>query len=301
MIEARAFAKLALSLRVGSPTDAGLHPVAGRFQSIEWHDDLSLDTAEQDLIASSAGEEVIDAMANLAWRAATAVRDRAVVQPPLALRLDKDLPVAAGVGGGSADAAAALGLAGALLGVDRSELDAIAPSLGSDVPFCLAGGTAWVSGVGERVEPLAASSGYALALVVPPFEVSTAAVYRRWDDLDGPKGEPLVASAVPPGLRDEVIVNDLYAAAVGVAPGIDDWRAELEARWGRPVALAGSGPTLFSFFVDRSEADSAVASIPPGARATKAAIPVDYGWLLRFPDADQLVDSKGRGHRSDGW
>ena len=301
MISAQAFAKLTLSLRVGSRAATGLHSIEGRFQSIDWRDSLSLDTAEEDTVASSAGREVIDGMENLAWRAVVAVRERGISQPPLNLCLDKELPVAAGVGGGSADAAAALGLAAALLGVDRVEIDAIAPTLGSDVPFCLEGGAAWVRGVGERIEVMPRSDGFAVALVVPPVEVATAAVYAAWDHLGAPRGVPLAAPSVPPALRGDGVVNDLYAAAVAVAPEIADWRGELEQRWGRPVALAGSGPTLFGFFVDHDEAEAAERSVPTGARAAAAARPVDYGWLLRSDGSDRVTDSKGRVHPHDVW
>lgn len=296
MFEARAFAKLSLSLQVSDPDRSGLHPIRGRFQSVDWADRLGLTTAEADAAATSLGGAIIDGMENLAWRAVGAVRDIAVTRPPLALSLDKDVPVAAGLGGGSADAAAALAMAGALLGVDRSDLADLAPGLGSDVAFCLVGGTANVGGFGELVESIPQSNGYAVALVVPPIEVPTAAVYRRWDQLGGPSGRALDPHAVPPSLRSQVIVNDLYAAAVAVAPEIDEWRAELQHRWGRPVALAGSGPTLFSFFVDRGEAAAATNAVPAGARGARAVEPIDYGWVVRATESGHTTDSKGRAH-----
>jgi 4-diphosphocytidyl-2-C-methyl-D-erythritol kinase len=301
VIEGRAFAKLTLSLRVAAPVASGLHPVSGRFQSLDWYDALTLDTAEEDRVASSSGAAVIDDTDNLAWRAAVSVRDRAVAQPPLSLVLDKELPVAAGVGGGSADAAAALGMTGALLGVDRADLDDLAPGLGSDVPFCLVGGSGWVGGTGERVDRLPALTGFAIGLVVPPIEVPTPAVYRRWDALGAPSGSPIDPTSIPPPLRDEPIANDLLPAAVAEVAEIGDWRHELERRWGRPVALAGSGPTLFAFFVDRDEAASAIGDIPSGVRAAREAVPVDHGWLLRHPGSGRIVDSRGRSLRADAW
>jgi 4-diphosphocytidyl-2-C-methyl-D-erythritol kinase len=294
MIEARAFAKVTLSLRVSAPLESGLHPVDGRFQSIGWSDRLSLALGEADAASTSDGGAIIDDMDNLAWAAVAAVRNSAVTQPPLTLTLDKTVPVAAGLGGGSADAAAALAMAGALLGVDRSALTAIAPMLGSDVPFCFAGGSARVGGVGEQVDGIAAFSGFALGLVVPPIEVSTPSVYRRWDELDGPAGSTLPAAAVPPAIRDEPVVNDLTSAAIALVPEIAEWRSELEHRWSRPVVLAGSGPTLFAFFVDHDEAEAAVGAIPAGARDACAASPVDFGWTLRVGDDGRVVDSKGR-------
>jgi len=301
MIAGRAFAKINLSLRVAAPGASGLHPLEGWFQSIDWFDRLTIATAEEDSVTSSRGAEVIDGEGNLAWRAVVAVREAGVTQPPIALVLDKEIPVAAGLGGGSADAAAALGLAGALLGVDRADLDAIAPSLGSDVPFCLTGGGARVGGEGEQVDPIPFHGGYSLGLVTPPIEVPTAMVYRQWDLMGGPSGSPLPPAAVPPGLRDEPIVNDLSDAAIAAAPEIAEWRSEIASRWGRPVSLAGSGPTLFSFFLDRDEAAAALGVVPTGARATQAASPVDYGWLRRAEGSDRVIDSKGRVLLESPW
>ncbi len=138
-----------------------------------------------------------------------------------------------------------------------------------------------MAGRGEQVTPLPAVLGYALAVVVPPVELSTGQVYRAWDDLGGPTAAPLPVGALPPGLRGHApLGNDLYPAAVAVAPLVAEWRHELEARWGRPVAMTGSGPTLFGFFVDLDEAAAAVAGIPPGARAANAVVPVAEGWSV---------------------
>ena len=132
------------------------------------------------------------------------------------------------------------------------------------MPFCVTGGTALVTGRGEVVTPIPAVLGYALAVVVPPVELSTPAVFRTWDDLGGDTGPALPESAAPPLLREHgPLRNDLYAAAVALAPAVDEWRVELEARWARPVALSGSGPALFAFFVDLDEAQGAVGDVPP--------------------------------------
>ena len=118
------------------------------------------------------------------------------------------------------------------------------------------------------------------------------ATKRRWaafrkgkDKTTANRGQPPKAATsgrnLPPTLRDHgELANDLYAAAVAVAPEIDEWRAELSVRWGRPVMLTGSGPTLFAYFVDSEEAADALGNIPLGARATKAANPTDRGWAI---------------------
>ena len=138
------------------------------------------------------------------------------------VRLEKRIPVGAGLGGGSADAAAVLRWA------DCADLD-VALSLGADVPFCLVGGRARVTGVGDVVETLPFESRL-FTLLTPPVAVSTAAVYARWDELGGPTGEN---------------GNDLEPAALAVEPRLALWRDELGNATGLMPRLAGSGSTWF--------------------------------------------------------
>ena len=280
-MEALAYAKINLSLQVRAVDVGRLHPIRGLFQSVDWSDRLRLAHADEDSVAGPRGGEVIDGVANLAWRAVTAVRAHVGDASPLSLILRKSIPVAAGLGGGSADAAAGLALAGRILGSDTEALTGLASTLGSDVPFCLVGGKAVVGGSGERVDRLEGGDTYGLALVVPPVELSTAAVYRSWDQLEGPTGLFVEGRDLPPSLRDYgPLSNDLYPAAVDTDPAVEEWRAELAALWDRVVLMTGSGPTLFAFFLDREEADAALAVVPVGARATMASVPIDFGWKI---------------------
>lgn len=280
-MRALAHAKVNLGLRVGRVRNDGFHPLQSIFQSISWSDRLELETSDDDGITGWGGEDVPDGDDNLAWRAVTAVRRAVGSDVAVRLRLEKRIPVAAGLGGGSADAAAALHLAGRVLGADPSHLAALAPELGSDVPFCMRGGTAMVTGRGEIVAPLPALVGFGVALVVPPIELATSQVYHTWDAIGEPTGPEVRGPSLPPVLRDHApLVNDLYRAAAAVAPELDDWRSELEAAWGRPVMMTGSGPTLFAFFVDGEEASAALGAAPPGARATHAAEPLRTGWEI---------------------
>ena len=280
-MRARAYAKVNLSLRVELSREGGLHPIVGMFQSIDWHDVLILSDSDEDELLGHHGQEVVDGWDNLAWKAISAARDHSGTATRVRLELHKRIPVAAGLGGGSADAAAALGLGGKRFGLVPHDLQALAPALGSDVPFCFLGGRAVVRGLGDEVAQLAPAGGYGLAIVVPPVELATAAIYRSWDRLDGPTGPELAGTGLPPSLRDDgPFTNDLYSAAVDVAPAVDDWRSELSTRWARPVLLTGSGPALFAYFVDAEEAASALDEIPVGARAASAATPVDVGWEI---------------------
>jgi 4-diphosphocytidyl-2-C-methyl-D-erythritol kinase len=277
-VRAEAFAKLNLALAVGRRDESGYHPLRSLMQNVDWADELEIESADQD--AFTATGAVPDDHSNLAWQAVDAIRRAVGSTAPMALRLGKEIPAAAGLGGGSADAAAALGLMGRHLGVDAGVLAELALQLGSDVPFCLTGGLAQIAGRGEVVDPVADDiSGFAFGIVVPPFELSTAAVYAAWDALDGPEGPSVDGADLPPPLRSMgPFRNDLYGAAVELEAGLEEWREEISERWGRPVMLSGSGPALFGYFIDVNEAESAVRAVPTGARATRAALPTLWGW-----------------------
>jgi 4-diphosphocytidyl-2-C-methyl-D-erythritol kinase len=149
-------------------------------------------------------------------------RALALVGRTALVHVHKHIPAGAGLGGGSADAAAILRWAGV------SDLS-MAASLGADVPFCLVGGRARVQGIGEQVTPLPFEPR-SFTLLTPRLHCSTAAVYAAWDDLGGPTG--------PHG-------NDLEPAALQVQPKLARWRDELAAATGAVPRLAGSGSTWF--------------------------------------------------------
>ncbi len=275
-LAAEAFAKVNLGLVVSGLGSDGFHPLISLAQSISWSDGLTLAGSEDDAFSAEGMEGSDD---NLAWRALQAVRSEAGSRRSVAMSLDKRIAVAAGLGGGSADAAAALGLAAHLYGLPVDRLPALGLELGADIPFCLTGGLAVLEGRGERVTQQPMVGGYALGIVVPGFELSTPDVYRRWDQLGEPAGAALPQSALPPGLREyDPLRNDLQPAAEALVPELADWRSELAGRWGRPVAMSGSGPALFGFFLDEDEARDAIADCPAGARAVQAAVPVSQGW-----------------------
>jgi 4-diphosphocytidyl-2-C-methyl-D-erythritol kinase len=275
-----AFAKVNLSLRLRPRDGTGRHPLHSLVQSIDWADGLVLDGAAADAFTVRGLPAPADE-SNLAWRALEAARASAGARrAPVALTLDKHIPLAAGLGGGSADAAGTLVLAAERFGLTPEQRGVLAPGLGADVPFCLVGGTAWMEGYGERLAPLPLLGGFWMAVVVPPFEVSTAAAYGRWDDLGGPAGPEPHSRDLPPGLRaGEPLANDLAPAAESLAPELGDWRADLRRLWGRDVLMSGSGPALFAFFASAEEAAQAAAAVS-GARGARACGPVPQGWQV---------------------
>jgi 4-diphosphocytidyl-2-C-methyl-D-erythritol kinase len=212
-------AKLTLSLRVTGLRPDGYHLIDAEMVSLDLADRLDLFPGDGLVVEGEAGTSVPPGPDNLVSRALRAAGRRAAV------RLHKRIPAGAGLGGGSADAAAVLRWAG-LVDVN------VAVGLGADVPFCLFGGRARVTGIGEALSPLpfAEVDGQPFTLLAPPVEVSTAAVYQEWDRLGGPAGER---------------GNDLEPAALAVEPGLAAWRDRLGDATGLTPRLAGSGGTWF--------------------------------------------------------
>jgi 4-diphosphocytidyl-2-C-methyl-D-erythritol kinase len=208
-------AKLTRSLRITGVRPDGLHTIDAEMVALDLADELAFEPGDG-LVLEGAGADVPVGDDNLVRRALRAVERTALVT------VRKRIPSGAGLGGGSADAAAVL------RGAACTDVE-VAVGLGADVPFCLVGGRARVSGVGEVVEPLAPLSR-PFTLLTPPVHCATADVYRAWDELGGP-------TAAGP--------NDLEPAALVVAPELARWRDELRERTGQVPVLAGSGSTWF--------------------------------------------------------
>lgn len=281
LVHAQAPAKVNLSLAVRSPDASGLHPLRSLVQTFDWCDELNVALADEDTLEMG-DAQLPEGGDNLIWQAVEAVRRRSRDRRPFSIELTKRIPVAAGLAGGSADAAAALLAAGRLLGLPPTTAADLAPSIGGDVLFSLQGGFAWMEGHGEQLTALTpVPDDYALAVVVPPIWLTTATVYRRWDEMGGPAGDPIGERHLPPSLRPFApLVNDLYPAALELQPDLGDWRAELADRWDRPVMLSGSGPSLFGYFADFDEAGEAVTAAPREARSSCAVRPIGDGARL---------------------
>jgi 4-diphosphocytidyl-2-C-methyl-D-erythritol kinase len=277
-MRALAYAKINLALAVFPAAADGMHPLRGIFQSIALADTVDISMEREDSVSVSNDEAPADGT-NLAWQAFEAARRSARVNQAAALSITKRIPAGAGLGGGSADAAAALGLTADRFGLGEDEVIDIASGLGSDVPFALRGGTSLVEGRGERLSPMEPLHTFAVAVVVPPFSLATADVYRRWDALDSPEGPAIADEDLPPQLRAGLpIRNDLYPAAVSLDPRLAEWHAELESQWSTAVAMTGSGSALFSFFSSLDEADDAAAAL---SLPTRLSVGVDLsrtGW-----------------------
>lgn len=277
-MKAAAYAKVNIALAVYPRSADGFHPLRGIFQSVSLADTVTVEHTDSDSVTIAGGEAPADE-SNLAWKAVAATRRLARLSSPVGLEIVKRIPSGAGLGGGSADAAAVLGLLGEEFGLSDEEVTDLAESLGADVPFSLVGGTKIVEGRGERLVETEPLSDFALAIVVPPFSLSTPDVFDEWDRLGGPIADEMNSRHLPPSLRGALpIRNDLFPAAVSLDPRMGEWRDELASLWGISVAMTGSGSALFSFFGTRDEAESAIASVSYPTRAAEAVEPVIVGW-----------------------
>jgi 4-diphosphocytidyl-2-C-methyl-D-erythritol kinase len=261
----RAPAKLNLSLHVVGRRPDGYHLLDSLVAFADVADEIAVAPADALSLeiagpfgAALEGEKE----QNLVWRAATLLAQRIGRAPGAAITLTKNLPVASGIGGGSSDAAAALRALAALWGA-RLEAEALATigvALGADVPVCLAGRTAWLGGIGERIEAAPTLPPVAVVLANPGVALPTAAVFKR---RAGPFSQAARFTDAPRSAMELVerlapTRNDLTAAAIVLVPAIGTALAALAAARGALLArMSGSGATCFALFARDDHAAAA--------------------------------------------
>jgi 4-diphosphocytidyl-2-C-methyl-D-erythritol kinase len=259
----RAPAKLNLCLFVGPRREDGLHEIRSLFEPLELADELRIAAADADEVICE-GIEAPDLTAT----ALAALREHGWDGPPLRIEVTKRVPVAAGLGGGSADAAAVLRLA---MG-EVEGLRSIAAGIGADVPSQLQPRPCLVAGAGEVIEPAPPPGEHAVVLIPQPEGLATAAVYAEADRLGSPRGESEL-EAIRRQLRDAVdtggspldyrehLVNDLQGAAISLRPEIDDALRALEGAGAAHAMVTGSGPTTFGLYPTAEEAAAGAAEL----------------------------------------
>jgi 4-diphosphocytidyl-2-C-methyl-D-erythritol kinase len=299
-------AKLNLTLAVVGRRDDGYHALHSVMVPLGLADRLSVARAAGATVGDSLHATGFDpgpAADNLVLRAIaatrTAVARARIDAPPLAARLEKQIPVAAGLAGGSSDTAATIDAAleawGAAGELHDEERVSLAASLGSDVPFFLVGGAALVEGRGERVTRLHGITHHAgqparagVLLVTPPIPAHTAAVFKAWSD--GAMGDPGTvrrtsehfASEFGSGLSVQALLeragvlasaNDLWPAAAQVVPGLVPFRRALTRLIHRPIGLSGSGPTLWALYPSPEEAAASGRVVEEAVAAGELPVP----------------------------
>jgi 4-diphosphocytidyl-2-C-methyl-D-erythritol kinase len=256
-------AKLNLCLYLGPRRDDGLHELCSLFEPLALADVIAVSEAGEDEVVCPGVEGE-----NLAARALAALREHGWTRPPLRIEIEKRTPVAAGLGGGSADAAAVLRLAAG----EVADLEEIALELGADVPSQLVPALSLVQGAGERIERLPRPAPHAVLLLPDGGGLGTAEVFAEADRLGlGRSAEELDALAerlraaagagASPLSYPELLVNDLEPAALSLRPAIGDALESLRAAGASPALMTGSGPTAFGVFEDLASARAAAAEL----------------------------------------
>lgn len=249
-----AHAKINLLLDVVGKRPDGFHELRTIFQSLSLYDTLSFsDNRDGTITLACNNPDLPTGDDNLAWRAAVRLRERYRITEGVHIMLEKRIPVAAGLGGGSSDAAAVLRGLARFWGLtpDPAALQALAAELGSDVPFCLTGGTALGTGRGERVQPLPPCPAFHVVLANPGFPVSTAQVYQSLSpgisserpDVDGMIAAIQCGSAEGVGQR---LANILEQSTFALYPAVSRLKEKMQQS--APALMCGSGATVFALF-----------------------------------------------------
>ena len=269
-------AKLNLCLFVGPKREDGLHEIRSLFEPLELADELKLAEADSD-------EVIIEGVEgrDLTAKALAALRTNGWQGPPLRIEVTKRVPVAAGLGGGSADAAAVLRLA-------RGEVEglrSIAAEIGADVPSQLQPRACLVAGAGEVIEPVPPPAEHGVVLIPQADGLATAAVYTEADRMGTPRGDSEL-EAIRRQLRDAVdqggspldyrehLVNDLQPAAISLRPEIENALTALEGAGAAHAMVTGSGPTAFGLYPTVDAAVAAAAALREGFPAAIATAPL---------------------------
>jgi 4-diphosphocytidyl-2-C-methyl-D-erythritol kinase len=271
-VTVRVPAKVNVQLAVGGARPDGFHDLANVFLAVGLHDEVTVRPAPALTITCDGpdADQVPLDRTNLAARAAELLAARHGIAPDVHIHIAKDIPVAGGMAGGSADGAGALLACDMLwgLGSTRDELLSICAQLGSDVPFSLVGGAALGTGRGERLTELEVGGGFSWVFAVADGGLSTPAVYGEFDRLNegvavpDPVASPRLLDALRTGdvlALADTVSNDLQPAALSLRPSLADTLAVGASAGALASLVSGSGPTT-AFLTKDEDAAEAVAS-----------------------------------------
>lgn len=259
-LELKSYAKINLLLDVIGKYETGYHQVEMVMQTIDLYDKLSFSKIETGINISCSHPGVPLGAENLIYQAAELLLTEFDLSGGLQVKVEKRIPVAAGLAGGSSNAAATLVAVNKLWGLDLSiaELESKAAELGADVPFCLAGGTQLATGTGVELKKLDLNPKLNLVVVNPPFEVSTAEIYKNFA-LDKVEEHPQVSELLS-ALKEKNyplilanLENLLELVAINRYPKIGEIK-KIVAKKTDQVLMSGSGPTMLGFVESKSEA-----------------------------------------------
>lgn len=270
-ISGKAFGKLNLSLDVTGRRGDGYHLVRMVMQTVNLYDTVTIRrTAGPEIDVITDSGKLPAGSGNLVWQAAHVMRRRFGITDGLSVRLEKRIPIAAGMAGGSADAAAVFRLLRELYvpEVSDAELERLSLPLGADIPYCITGGTKLCEGIGEVLTPLPAAPACRLLIVRPDIDVSTGWVYRKFDDIPAEKvRHPDVDGQVNAIRRGDLgglcncLGNVLEQKTGEMYPVIGGLERYFLEHGAMGALMTGSGPTVFAIYGDSGKADAAYAQL----------------------------------------
>lgn len=242
-VKLRAFAKLNLSLKIVERRLDGFHNIDSIMQSVSLHDEVEIKAIPKGIVVNCSASNIKD---NIASKAAKLLLDSSKTASGVEITIKKNIPLAAGLAGGSADAAATLVGIDLLFGLNthKQKLSELGAIIGSDVPFCLVGGTARCTGRGESVEKVGPQGNDAFIIVVPKIEVSTKLIYENF----AKHGK-------------HQWINELETVTMEMFPELKRIKEKLMSATGKQWRQSGSGPSLFMEMVNVAEAENYIEKV----------------------------------------
>lgn len=264
VVKKKAYAKINLGLDVLGVLPNGYHEVKMIMQTVGIYDELTFERANAGITITTDSGELPTNEDNLIYKACRLLMDRYDIHEGVKVHLQKQIPIAAGMAGGSADAAAALKGINELfgLGCEEEALKQIGVQIGADVPYCVMGGTALAEGIGEKLTPLTPPPDCYLLVAKPDINVSTKYVYEQLDALDSyehPDIDGMVAALAAGDLGAMVkrMGNVLQEVTVPAYPIIETWKRRMLELGAVGSMMSGSGPTVFGIFTEEDKARNA--------------------------------------------
>jgi 4-diphosphocytidyl-2-C-methyl-D-erythritol kinase len=260
MITKASPAKVNLYLRVLRKREDGYHDILSLMQRISLCDEMTFAPTGGGIAIRCPGTNLPEDGGNIVYRAAAAFFSRIGRSPGIEITIRKRIPIAAGLGGGSSNAATTLMTLNDMYGspMTREELMGIGTGLGADVPFFIFGKTAWASGIGDRFPETPIIPAFWFVLINPGFSISTKLVYQG---LNFGLTKQVINYSIPRfSTKEDVIgglTNDLEKVTVKVHPVLEEIKALLLVSGARGALMSGSGPTIFGIFTDRESARKA--------------------------------------------
>ncbi len=260
----KAYAKINLGLDVLGTLPNGYHEVKMVMQTVGIYDVLTFEKTSEGIVITTDSGELPTNEDNLIYKAVKLLFDKYHVTEGVRIHLEKHIPIAAGMAGGSTDAAATLKGINELfdLGCDEEELKEIGVKIGADVPYCVMGGTALAEGIGEKLTALSPAPDCYLLVAKPDINVSTKYVYEHLDALESYEHPDIdgMVKAIQEGNLDGVVArmgNVLQDVTIPAHPIIDTLKQRMKELGAEESMMSGSGPTVFGIFSDEAKAKQA--------------------------------------------